>query len=166
MTNRTQSVVRSAWARYPQAICAFFGALVIGILAHGMGLFNKYSWHDDIFALFQTGATVTSGRWMLHVLTQAEILLFGDLHASLPLFNGLCSILCIGISAGLMVSLLRIRSESLSVLLGGIMAAFPVVTALFGFMFTVHYYMAGFLMMTAGTVLILRGNIWWKKAYI
>ena len=47
---------------------AFSGAMILGLLAQGMALLNKFSWHDDIFSLFLTGDTITSGRWMLHVL--------------------------------------------------------------------------------------------------
>ena len=34
---------------------AFWGTLICGLFAHGMALFNKYSWHDDIFSLFLLG---------------------------------------------------------------------------------------------------------------
>ncbi len=40
--HRIGRIQRTFWA-------ALVGALVCGILAHGMGLFNKLSWHDDIF---------------------------------------------------------------------------------------------------------------------
>lgn len=139
---------------------AFFGALIFGVTVHGMALFNKFSWHDDIFSLFGTGATITSGRWMLHVLAEAEILVFGDGHFSLPLMNGLFSILCIAASAALTADLLEIRHRALCALLGCVMAAFPVVTALFGFMFTVPYYMLALLSATASAYLICRGSRW------
>ncbi len=142
---------------------ALCGALAVGLAAQGVGLFNKYSWHDDIFSLFHLGATITSGRWMLHVLGELEILIFGDGHFSLPLMNGLFSLICIGLSAGILVRLLKIRSRLLSALLGGVTAAFPVVTALFGFMFTAPYYFLALLMITAGSAWICAGDAWWKK---
>jgi len=142
---------------------ALAGSLIFGILAQGMGLFNKYSWHDDIFSLFGTGATITSGRWMLFVVSELEILIFGNGHFSTPLVNGLFSLLCIGLSAGLTVRLVRIRSRMLCFLLGGFLAVFPVITALFGFMFALPYYMLALLMMTAGGTLICEKGSWWKK---
>ena len=36
-----------------------------GLLAHGMVLFNKYSFHDDARYFNDVGATYESGRWML-----------------------------------------------------------------------------------------------------
>ncbi len=142
---------------------AFFGALIFGLIAQGMGLLNKFSWHDDIFSLFLTGETITSGRWMLHVLGSLEILIFGDGHYSLPLMNGLFSLLCIAFSAGLIAGLLKIRTPFLCALVGAMMAAFPTVTALFGFMFTVPYYMLALAMITAGACLICGSERWEGK---
>ena len=129
-----------------------------------MGLFNKFSWHDDIFSLFMTGTTIRLGRWMLYVLVEAEKWFYGNGHFSLPLVNGMISLLCIGLSAGLLAVHFNIRSRALSGLLGAAMAVFPVVTALFSFMFTIHYYMVALLMMTAGGLLICADRPWWKKA--
>ena len=141
---------------------AFWAALICGLFAHGMALFNKYSWHDDIFSLFLTGTSIESGRWMLHVFSELEKWLFGNGHFSLPLFNGMLSLICIGLSAGLICVHIRIRSRSLCALVGGIMAVFPVIASLFGFMFTVHYYMIALLMLTAGCTLICTEKSWWK----
>ncbi len=148
----------------PSFSAALAGALAFGLMAHGMGLFNKLSWHDDIFSLFMTGNTVSVGRWMLHVFSQAELLIFGNGHFSLPLFNGLISLICIGVSAGLTADYFQIRSRPLAAASGAVMAVFPAVTALFGFMFTIHYYMTALLMMTAGGLLICGEGGWWKKA--
>jgi len=105
---------------------AFWGSLVFGLVSQGMGMLNKYSWHDDIFSLFRVGDTVSSGRWMLYVLAKLEILIFGDGHFSLPLMNGFFSLLCIGASAALTVRLLKIQNLVFCALLGAVMAAFPV----------------------------------------
>lgn len=142
---------------------ALFGALVTGLLAQGMGLFNKYSWHDDIFSLFMTGTSIQLGRWMLHVLAELEKWFFGNGHFSLPLVNGATALLCIGLSAGLIAVHFRIRSRALCALLGAVMAAFPAVTSLFGFMYTIHYYMAALLMLTAGCLLICDEKSWLRK---
>ena len=142
---------------------AVAGAMAFGILTHGMGLFNKLSWHDDIFSLFMTGTAIELGRWMLHVLAELEKWFYGNGHFSLPVVNGVYALLCIGLSAGLLAEHFQIRSRKLSALLGAVMAAFPVVTSLFGFMFTIHYYMLALLMITAGGILICAESGWWKR---
>lgn len=148
----------------PSFSAALAGALVFGILAQGMGLFNKFSWHDDIFSLFMTGTAVQLGRWMLHVLGELEKWFYGNGYFSLPLVNGMLSLLCVGLSAGLLAVHFRIRSRILSALTGGIMAVFPALTSLFGFMYTVHYYMFALLMMTGGAILICSEKPGWKIA--
>lgn len=45
---------------------SFFAAVIIGFFAHGLALFNKYSFHDDVYCLFTVGSTFSSGRWMLY----------------------------------------------------------------------------------------------------
>ena len=148
----------------PQVWAAFFGALIFGLFCHGTILFNKISYQDDIYNLYGFGATVTSGRWMLHILAWLETVLYGNGNASLPLFNGLFSILCVGAAGGLLVRLLRIRNRVFCALLGCVLAAFPVLTALFAYMFTSHPYMIGLLLMVLSAVLICGRTPWWAKA--
>lgn len=147
----------------PEVKAAFFSALLFGMFCHGMALFNKLSLHDDLTYLFKAGATVTSGRWMLHVLAWLEGLLYGNTNTSLPLFNGLLSILCIGITGSLLVDLLNIRKKTWCILLGCLLISFPFVAALFAYMFTSHFYMAGLLMMVVSAWLICRETPWWLK---
>ena len=147
----------------PQVRIAFLSALIFGLFCHGMGLLNKLSHQDDIANLFGFGATITSGRWMLHVLSWLEGLFFGTGNASLPLYNGLLSILCVSAVCALLTDLLRIRSRVYSALLGGVMIAFPVMAVLFSYMFTSHPYMIGLLMMTLCGWLISKETPWWLK---
>ena len=72
---------------------AFFSAFIIGIISQGMGLFNKFSVHDDPFYFSDVGATYTSGRWMLDILSIFEERFFGDGPYSLPAFNGFLAII-------------------------------------------------------------------------
>lgn len=141
---------------------AFGGAMLFGLLAHGMGLWNKLSWHDDIIALFWVGSTISSGRWMLHVLGWLETLLFGDGHFSLPVMNGLFALCCVGAAAALLARLLGIRKKSLCAGLGCVMAAFPTVAGLFGYMFTIPYYLLAMVMMVVSAWAISEGK-WWMK---
>ena len=145
------------------ARAAFFGALIWGLAAQGMGLFNKFSWHDDIFQLFGTGNTITSGRWMLYVLERAETLIFGG-HCSLPLFNGFLALVFVGATAALATVLLRIRRPVYGALLGAAMASFPMITSLFGFMFAAPAYLLALLMIMASAYLICEDGRWPARA--
>ena len=148
----------------PELETTFCSALLFGILAHGMGLLNKFSHHDDIFLLFGTGTTFTSGRWMLHVIGWLEECLFGPSHYSMPLFNGVFSIVCCGILACLMVNLMDIRKKSFCAAIGAVTVGFPVITAYFGFMYTMPYYLVSLLMTVGAACLICKYRRWWAKA--
>jgi len=161
MARESRRSTFSFWkARPVQA--AFFAALLWGLVSQGIGLLNKYSSNDDIFQLFGTGSTITSGRWMLFVLEQVENLLWGG-HCSLPLFNGFLSLLCIAASSALIASLLRVQHPLLGALLGAVMSAFPTVTAIFCFMFTAHFYFLALLMITCCACLICTNTSWKMK---
>ncbi len=132
-----------------------------GLLAHGMALCNKYSFHDDA-TLFDVGATYSSGRWMLGFLDEYVIKLTGSPHYSLPLFNGLSVILFIGLACILLSDLLEIEDVAMNIGLAGIMMAFPVVTGLFGYNFTAPYYFFGTLCGVFGGCLLCRVSKWYS----
>lgn len=96
----------------------FLSTIIFGILSQGMGIFNKFSYSDDIGDLFTLGATITSGRWMLEVIYRFEKLIFGDGTYSMPVINGFMSIFYIGIAACLIVSLLNIKNNNTCICVG------------------------------------------------
>lgn len=153
-----QNLLKKVDRRYK---AGFLAALTVGLLAHAMALVNKYSFHDDVGCLFSAGATFSSGRWMLGYLHALEKAFYGSCSMSIPMVNGLLSLLCIALSACLIIYLLELKSMPVCMGVGGILAAFPVVCGTFGYMFTAHYYMLGYLMGIAGTVLICRGTKWY-----
>lgn len=137
----------------------FLSVMIFGLFSQGMGMFNKYSYSDDIGGGFSTlGASITSGRWMLEVFSRIETFIFGDGHYSLPLFNGVVSIIYISIAACLIVSLLDIKNNLLCICVGGIMVVFPTITGIFGYIFTAPSYMLSMLVGVYGTSLICKNN--------
>ena len=145
----------------PSARFAFLSVLITGIFSQGMGLFNKFSWHDDISAMFHVGATFKSGRWMLGLLSELESWLFGGTPVSLPAYNGFWALLLIALSAAFIALLLEIRRPLFGALIGAVMVVFPVITGLFGYMFTAHYYCLSLFLTVVGAYLVGRGKHWW-----
>lgn len=135
-------------------------SMIVGILSHGMALFNKYSNHDDITSLFGVGTTFTSGRWMLGILDLLSNRFTLGTHFSLPLFNGVLSLLFIAFSAYLIVNLLDIQQHGLCAAVAGIMIAFPTVTGIFGYMFTAHYYFLSLFLAVLSAWMICKKNNW------
>lgn len=138
-----------------------FGALFWGILSNGMGVFNKYSYHDDINNLFRHQGSAVMGRWMLKVLDRCEDVIFGDLNYSLPLINGALAVLLIALATCVIVTLLDIEDNIVCFLLAGIMVVFPVITSMFGYLYTIHFYMFGMLLGIIGTYLVCKSYKWY-----
>ncbi len=132
----------------------FAGSLGFGVLAHGMMLFTKYSFHDDLSGLFGYGGEIGLGRWMLWILWNLMQTLVRGRNASIPTLNGFVTILLSACIGCILIRLFRIRSRCICLVLSGIMVTFPVMTGLMGYMYYAPYYMAGALMVTAGAAMI------------
>ena len=122
---------------------AFITAFIIGIVAHGYVIFNRLSYHDNSACLFSLGGTYESGRWMLGIIYDLQML--STKLYSVPVFNALLSILFIAIAAMLMIDIFDIKSKLLAVYMSAMMVAYPVVTGIFSYMFTSWEYLLGML---------------------
>ena len=88
------STVKNINIRYK---ITFISTFIWGIFAHGMALFNKYSFNDDIKNIYYgTGDTVSSGRWMLEIFNRIKLHL--NFYYSIPVFYGFLTIFLIFIS--------------------------------------------------------------------
>ncbi len=142
----------------PSPRLIFYSTLLWGLVAHGMMLVNKFSFHDDARLAFKIGATVSSGRWMLGVFKHLSQAMFGGTLYSLPLFNGLLSLFFIAFASFVIVKILDIKSSENCIILSGLMVSFPVVTAMMGYMYTMPYYVLGLDMALVGVFFICRRN--------
>ena len=134
--------------------------LAWGLFAHGIMFGNKYSFHDDAGNV-GLGSTYTSGRWLLEVMLRVQKNLLGSENFSLPWYNGIISLVFIGIAAYLIIDILEINSKLSWVALTGVMATFPAITGLFGYMFTAPAYMFGMCLAVTGAYLICK-----KRSYV
>jgi len=128
-------------------------ALVTGLLCHSFMIFNKISWHDDVSNIFDVGATYSSGRWALGLLSSAVKALWG-MNLSMPVINGVLSILFIALSAYLIILKFNLNKIYEQILTVAAMVSFPVVAATFGYIFTAPYYFFALFLATAGAYFI------------
>lgn len=138
----------------------FISAFIWGIIAHGMALFNKFSFNDDI-QLFYIGSTYQSGRWMLGIINDFHLKLFGWATYSMPLLNGLFSIMFIAIVVVIFIDLYNIKNKILCVAISGLLVVFPVITSLFGYMFTAPSYMFGLAIGVGGVWILCSYKRWY-----
>lgn len=143
---------------------AVAGTLLFGFMAQGMGLCNKYAFSDSLNHMFDIGVTIPSGRGGLYLLSKLETLLFGEGSFALPLYNGMVALLAIALSVVILIRMFRFQNPILCALLGGLWAAFPSLTALMYFDFTVHLYMIGLVMGTVGCYLALESKRYYHVA--
>ena len=143
------------WQRFTQYRLPFVSSLVFGLLAHMYAFSNKLLNADEISALFSKGATVTSGRWGLEVTSW----IFPNV--SMPWIYGLISLLLLACAVCLTVSVFRIGSPLLQLLLAAVIVSFPAVLGNFCFMFTsAPYALAIFLAVLSVRLFTLGG---WKN---
>ena len=130
--------------------------LVWGLAAHGFALTNKLCMGDDLHFLFGVGFTLESGRWFLEVLGRVTAWFFGTSNYSLPLSGGLLSILFSGLCSCILVSWMGLSRKSSWVLVSGILIAFPVMSGLFLYNFTMPYYLFGLVLLFLGGDILCR----------
>ncbi|WP_028242245.1 glucosyltransferase domain-containing protein [Pseudobutyrivibrio ruminis] len=136
-----------------QQIYSLCAVLIAGLLAHGYIIFNRISYHDNAACLFNLGGTYESGRWMLGIIYDLQMMttkLF-----AVPVFNGILSIVFVGIAAMLLVDLFKVNSKFIAAAIGAVMVVYPVVTSIFSFMFTSwEYHLALLLSVLAAKIFI------------
>ena len=126
----------------------FWAGIVAGLLAHGFALTNKLVCLSDVEHFFEKGATITSGRWFLPVLS----VIFPDF--SMPWIYGFLTIVLYTVSACIIVKIFEINNPVLKGLVGALTVTFPCVTATIGHMFTSIAYGVTFLLAAVGFFLI------------
>ena len=109
-------------SRYIPTCCA---ALVLGFAAHMFMLANKICFAGDAGGLFRKGDAIVSGRWGLALTSY----IMPDI--SMPWLNGLMSLLLIGVAVCMTVSIFKIRSRALQILLARLIVCSPAQRATF-----------------------------------
>ena len=102
---------------------AFFFAFFIGLLAHITILTNRFFNHDSIlYTLVDPSSTffLQQGKWLSLV---AQRLMQGDITTSSIIIP--VSLMCLGLTAALTVSILKIKSSLWAAATGGALVLFP-----------------------------------------
>ena len=135
-------------------------SLLWGLFAHGMAMFNKYSYHDDVPWFNGVGETYGLGRWFLAICGKVSEYIFCSKNYSTPVFNGILTILGIAVMVFLICRRLDIENKVLIVGLTGVMVCFPSVTNIFGFVFTApHYYIGAALGVVGAYLFSIRKDV-------
>ena len=142
---------RKAWGRavigkYREM---FLVTLCAGLAAYGFIMANVLNNQDNISNTpGGYGAGTASGRWFLEWLAEFVRGVWGT--NTLPVFNGLLSIVFVALAACLTVSVLELRARPSMILTGLLFVTFPSFAMTMLFMFTVGYYAFALLLTLAG----------------
>ena len=108
----------------------FIAGIIIAFLAHMFMFTNKLVNHDDIFYLFEKGATSSSGRWGLDLISY----IFPDY--SMPWLYGVLSVVLIIISGCIVCEIFNIKNTVFQILITAIFVTHPSLTSTFTYMYT------------------------------
>lgn len=119
---------------------AFLAVIVIGLLVHMPVLVRDIPNHDCLDSMYFDQNMITSGRWFLTVACGISS------YFNLPWLTGLLGLAYLGVTAALLTEFLEIRHCGAAVLTGGLLAAFPALTATFAYVYTLDGYMLALLL--------------------
>lgn len=133
-------------------VLPFASTLVLGLIAH-LFIFTNYipNW-DGLNNFYDSQNTIHLGRCFLTLACGISS------YYDLPMVNGLLSLIYLGLTAVILCELFSVRKDSSRILIGGLLATFPVVTSTFSYMYTADGYFLAMLLMTLGISLVLRND--------
>lgn len=140
--------IKSQNARY-----CFISSLFFGMLSYIYLFTNNLNNWDNIFSTPSGyGAGTSSGRWFLSVLGDFIGNTWGNYN--IPLFNGMISIIILGISSCVIIKTFEIKSKWLCALIGGITVVFPPIASTMLYSYTIAYYSLAIFFVALGIFMI------------
>ncbi len=135
---------------------AFYAAFILGLAAHLYQFTNKLYNYDELANTpGGIGLSTEQGRWLLNWMGRFMRSVFGGSY-SLPFFNGIFALLFLSISAGMVVSVFKVKSRLTAGLIGGLMTVFPAVVSMYFFMFLALYYAIGIFFSVYAAYLVVK----------
>ena len=133
----------------------FISGVVIGWVTHFYMLTNKFPNWDDANNMRSFGSGDYLGRWFLKYIHPLGA------RYSIPAVHGFLLILCIAVSACLIMEILQIKSTTSADLTAAVLETFPSVVSTMTFMFMAHTSGIGILMVALAVYLLRRYRYGW-----
>ena len=157
MNSRAGNLIKDTYNRIEKRYRAcFFSGIICGLLAHIYALTNHLYNYDELWHTptgFGTGVEV--GRWALSITVWLQKIFFDDCY-TIPMFNGLLTIILYTLTACMAVAILDIKDEYYAGVTGALMTTFPALVSRMFYMFTTHYYAIGIVMVAVGIWVLIR----------
>lgn len=140
-------------------ICLVSG-IMIGWITHFYMLSHKFPNWDDANNIGSFGSGDFLGRWFLKYIHP-----LGGKY-SVPAVHGFWFLLCIAVSACLVLEILQIKSTTGAILTAAVLETFPSVVSTMTFMFTAYAYGIGILMVVSAVYLLRKYRYGWLPCTI
>lgn len=135
------------------AIYCFVSSLFFGMLSYLYLFVNNLNNWDNIFTTPSGyGAGTRSGRWFLSILGDFIDKTWGNYN--IPLFNGILSIIILGIISCIIIKTFEIKNKWLCALIGGITVVFPPIASTMFYSYTIAYYCLAILFVALGIFMV------------
>lgn len=135
-------------------IC-FVSGMIAGWLTHFYMLTHKLVNWDDMNNLSKAGSGDYLGRWFLKYIHR-----LGSIY-SIPAVHGFIFILCLSLSACIVLEIMRIKSVTGAILVPASMLTFPSVVSTMTFMFMAHTSGIAILMVCTAVYLLRKYKFGW-----
>lgn len=137
---------------------AIAGVVLVGLIAHVYMYTNRIVNHDAVFSTNYSGSTITSGRWLLYILS--EIAYFYNGNYVTPWGIGIATLAIYAACAVILVKIFQIKDKKMAALIGSVLICFPTITANNLYLFTTHYYAFAFLLICAAAWFAVKNKLW------
>lgn len=140
-------IAQMAGSAFVQYRLPFLAAIISGLLAYTYAFTNKLINPDEVRCMFTKGASLSSGRWGLDILSHVFP------NYSIPWIYGIFSVLLLGVAFCMIIKLFRIRTPLFQMLLSSAIMVFPSMIGTVAYIYTLAPYAVSFLLAVAAAML-------------
>ena len=126
----------------PEWKVCFFGALLVGFIAHFYKITNWLPNWDSLVFRYDSQNMIHLGRWFLPVVCS-----FSSFY-DLPFLNGILAIVFHALGAVCILRILNIKKNTTAFLVGAIIVSFPTVTSVMMYNYVADGYSIAFFLST------------------
>ncbi|MFI3254748.1 MAG: glucosyltransferase domain-containing protein [Eubacteriales bacterium] len=139
---------------------AFLASLLGGYVVHLTAFANLIPNEDGLSRVYDTQEMIVSGRWFLHYASMPHGFM------QMPSFIGFLALCFLGLSAVLIVDLLKINNKYVAGLMGMTLVSFPSLGFVFLYLFTASAYCLGILLAVFSLWCAKKGGKFWGLAVL
>lgn len=132
---------------------AFLSCFVVGLFIHMPILVSDIPNHDGLASMYFDQNMITSGRWFLTVACGFSS------YYTLPWLIGMLGLVFLGCAAAALCELLEVEKTWAVMLCSSLLAAFPALSSIFAYVFTLDGYMMALLLAVLAVLFVKKHRL-------